>query len=187
MIPEYLQQGDYIGIVASARKICKSEIAPALQFFQQQGFRVKLGTHLFADEHQFAGNDTLRAADFQTFLDDDEVKAIICARGGYGSVRLIDRLDFSRFLKSPKWICGYSDVTVFHSHIHNLQVATLHCTMPINIQPESLDSISNLSMIQALTGKPLQYNVAPSALNRAGDATGTLVGGNLSILYSLME
>lgn len=186
MIPRYLCHGDCIGLVAPARKIEENEILPAVDFFQKNGFRVKLGQHIFASDHQFAGTDEQRAADFQSFLDDPDVNAILCARGGYGSVRLIDQLDFTRFLQNPKWICGFSDVTVFHSHLHHLNVATLHCTMPINMQADSLNHRNAQTMLQALTGNKIEYHIPTTDLNRNGCAEGTLVGGNLSILYSLM-
>lgn len=187
MVPRYLSQGDCIGLVAPARKIDEGELAPAIAFLTQQGFRVKLGKNLFAQCHQFAGSDAQRAEDFQQFLDDDSVHAILCCRGGYGSVRIIDRLDFTHFCKSPKWICGYSDVTVFHSHLNNLRIPSLHCTMPINIQPNHFDNLSNQSFIKALTGQRVEYTLPANARNRNGVAEGEIVGGNLSILYSLMS
>ena len=184
--PPYLIHGDVIGIVAPARKISANELKPAIEFLEMNGFRVALGKNIFEKDNQFAGTDEQRAADFQTFLDDPDIKAIICARGGYGSVRIIDRLDFSGFVRSPKWICGYSDVTVFHSHLHRLGYSTLHCTMPVNIHEEDLYSSNNTSMVRALTGKSLAYNVPSQPLNRVGETHGVMVGGNLSILYSLL-
>ena len=185
-IPSYLHIGDCIGIVAPARSISKDELKPAIDFLLQNGFRVTLGTSIFAKDHQFAGTDTERAADFQSMLDDPEIKAIICARGGYGSVRIIDKLDFTHFEENPKWICGYSDVTVFHSHLNRMGIATLHCTMPVNIKPETFDSLNNRSLIQGLTGGMLAYSVTPSPFNRKGTVRAEVVGGNLSILYSLL-
>ena len=186
IIPPFLNRGDVVGIVAPARKISANELKPAIEFLEMNGFRVALGKNIFDKDNQFAGTDEQRAADFQTFLDDPDIKAILCARGGYGSVRIIDKLDFGGFVQSPKWICGYSDVTVFHSHLHRLGYATLHCTMPINIKEEDFYSPNNTSMVRALTGKSLAYNVPSQPLNRTGEAHGVLVGGNLSILYSLL-
>lgn len=186
ILPPYLCAGDVIGIVAPARKISAKELKPAIEFLEMNGFRVALGKNIFEKDNQFAGTDEQRSADFQTFLDDPDIKAILCARGGYGSVRLIDRLDFSGFVQSPKWVCGYSDVTVFHSHLHHMGFATLHCTMPINIHEEDFYSPNNTSMVRALMGKTLAYNVPAAPHNRVGEAHGVMVGGNLSILYSLL-
>lgn len=183
---QYLHPGDCIGIVAPARKISPSELKPAIDFMEQSGFRVALGQHLFDKDNQFAGTDAQRAADFQSMLDDDEVKAIWCARGGYGSVRIIDSLNFDQFCQHPKWICGYSDVTVFHSHLHQLGVPTLHATMPINVKEGEFDNLNNRSLVQALTGGMLAYTVPASEHNRAGTAMAEVVGGNLSMLYSLL-
>ena len=184
--PPYLHSGDCIGIVAPARKISPKEVKPAIDFLETQGFRVAVGKNLFNKHFQFAGTDEERAADFQAFLDDPDIKAIWCARGGYGSVRIIDRLDFTNFMNHPKWICGYSDITVFHSHLHQLGVSTLHCTMPVKIDREDLENMNNRTMIQALTGGVLAYTMPNFSMNRAGTAAGELVGGNLSILYSLL-
>ncbi|MBO4644930.1 MAG: LD-carboxypeptidase [Bacteroidales bacterium] len=186
IIPPFLHPGDCIGIVAPARRISASEVKPAIDFLEFQGFRVALGKHLFDKDHQFAGTDEQRAADFQAFLDDPDIKAVLCARGGYGSVRIIDRLDFSGFMKNPKWICGYSDVTVFHSHLHRLGFSTLHSTMPVNIQSDQFDHLNNRTLVQGLTGGILAYSVPAHGLNRQGTAVGEVVGGNLSILYSLL-
>ena len=113
-IPPYLKPGDTIGIAAPARKISHEELAPTLALLERRGYKVLLPENLFAECHQFAGTDEQRAADMQYLLDNSDVKAILFARGGYGSVRIIDRLDFATFLQSPKWLCGYSDMTVFH-------------------------------------------------------------------------
>ena len=185
-VPSYLHPGDCVGIVAPARKISKDELKPAIDFLLQSGFRVALGKNIFAKQDQFAGSDEQRTSDFQSMLDDPDVKAILCARGGYGSVRIIDKLDFSCFMENPKWICGYSDVTVFHSHLNRLGVATLHSTMPINIQPDNFESLNNRSLVQGLMGGILAYTVPVMPLNRPGMAMGEVVGGNLSMLYSLL-
>lgn len=184
--PPYLHPGDCIGIVAPARKVSAQELKPAIDFLEKNGFRVALGKNIFAKQDQFAGSDEQRAADFQSMLDDPEIKAVLCARGGYGSVRIIDRLDFSHFRQHPKWICGYSDVTVFHSHLHGLGIPTLHSTMPLNIKEDDFDNLNNRSLVQALTGGILAYTVPANPLNRMGMAMGQVVGGNLSILYSLL-
>lgn len=187
MIPPYLQKGDTIGITAPAHKISGEDVEPAVNFLEKNGFKVKLADHLFASHHQYAGTDIERTEDFQAMIDDPAVKAILCARGGYGSVRIIDRLDFSGFKTRPKWICGYSDVTVFHSHIYrNYGISTLHCTMPVNFKTECSVEENAGSMIEALMGKTLVYHTAPHPFNIKGKTEGKLIGGNLSILYSLL-
>ena len=181
--PPFLKPGDVVGIVAPARKISEAELLPSVKILNSWGLKVKLGKHIYATSNQFAGKDGVRLADFQAMLDDAEVKAIFSARGGYGALRIIDKLDFSAFKKHPKWIVGYSDVTVFHNHIHSQTgVETMHATMPINFEKdaESLALLKN-----ALFGEPLSYAIDANPLNREGESTGTLVGGNLSLLYAL--
>lgn len=186
IIPPYLQKGDGIGLVAPARKISVSELEISIQFLEDYGFRVFYDETLFAEENQFAGNDEIRRGSFQNMLDRNDISAIWCVRGGYGSARIIDQLDFTTFCKHPKWICGYSDVTVFHNHIHqNFGIATLHSTMPINVNQETRNQFSTQNMIRLLMGESMNYTIDSHPLNRNGKATGVLVGGNLSILYSL--
>ena len=128
-----------------------------------------------------------RLSDLQQMLDSPEIKAIICARGGYGTVRIIDRIDFSSFINSPKWICGFSDVTVLHSHIHsNYGIETIHSAMPINFNDIPEDSQSVMTLKNALFGEELLYNIKSHPYNRKGETVGQLIGGNLSILYSLI-
>ncbi len=186
-IPPYLKPGDTIGIAAPARKISRAELAPTLALLERRGYKVVLPDNLFAECHQFAGTDGQRAADMQSLLDNPEVKAIFFARGGYGSVRIIDRLDFTAFLQAPKWLCGYSDMTVFHSHLQaNYQIPTLHATMPVNITDETADSDNVRTLFEALEGRQLTYEVTAHPFNRSGSATAPVVGGNLSMLYSLL-
>lgn len=183
-IPTYLKQGDTIGIVSTARKVTKAELEYALDILQQWGLKVILGKSIEAEENQFAGDDAWRASDFQDMMDNPEIKAIWCARGGYGTVRIIDRLDFTEFVKTPKWVIGYSDVTVLHSYLHNLGVESLHAQMPVQIETKSSESAQSIKKV--LFGE--SYQVAfrnNQKLNRIGTAKGQLVGGNLSILYSL--
>ena len=186
IFPEYLSQNDTVALVAPARKISYEEILPTIEWLTKAGFKVELGENILSEYHQFAGTDTQRCADIQYFLDAPHIKAILCARGGYGSVRLIDRLDFSKFLQHPKWFCGYSDITVFHTHLNRLACASIHSTMCINITAETLNNENSQSLLRALRGETLSYSFAPSELNKTGCATGELVGGNLSILYSLL-
>lgn len=186
--PLYLNPGDCVAIAAPARKISQQELAPAVQLLQSWGLEVVIPEHLFDEENQFAGSDDTRAALMQHLLDAPDIRAIFCARGGYGTVRIIDRLDFSNFAESPKWLVGYSDITVLHSHIHrHLGIETLHATMPINISDKELrhPSPAVATMRRQLFGESLEYACPAHKLNRTGKATGLLVGGNLSMLYSL--
>jgi muramoyltetrapeptide carboxypeptidase len=182
----YLKKGDRIAIVSPARKISMEEMAPAIRMFTAWGLEVVEGEHLYASHAQFAGSDEQRKADMQRMLDDESIRAIVCARGGYGTVRIIDRLDFSRFVQHPKWIVGFSDVTVLHSHIHrHFNIETLHAIMPVNFKDKCESNPSLNSLHKALFGKELTYKFQGSELNRKGTCKGQLVGGNLSILYSL--
>lgn len=185
--PTYLKIGDKIAIVATARKTSKEEVAAAISLFESWGLEVVLGDNLFKEDNQFAGTDTDRLSDFQNALNNTDVKAIIVARGGYGTIRIIDEIDFSTFTKKPKWIIGYSDITILHCHIHPMGIETLHATMPINIdlQEESKkDAIETLR--KALFGETLSYIAETHPLNKKGNCKGEIVGGNLSILYSLL-
>lgn len=181
-----LQQGDTIRILAPARKISREELVCSVRYLQDKGFNVDFGEHLFSQCHQYAGTDFQRAEDFQQALDDENVKAIWCARGGYGSLRIIDLLNFSNFAKNPKWICGYSDVTVFHAHVNNvLNLPTLHATMPLNVQSEAIQFDMLDTMLSALQTGEVSYSVPSNPMNREGKAEGILCGGNLSVLYAL--
>jgi len=183
--PPYLQKGDSVAIVAPARSVSIEEMMPAITLFEEWGLKVVLSENLFAVHNQFAGTEPERTEDFQKMLDDEEIKAIICARGGYGVVRIIDLLNFENFIHHPKWIVGYSDITVLHSHIHTrFGIETLHATMPINIYANP-NYESTESMYAALFGNQLSYQIPTSSYSKAGEGKGELVGGNLSILYSL--
>lgn len=187
IIPEYLKKGDTIAIAAPARKISPEEMEPALQFLQESGYQVYYDERLWAAEHQFAGSDEVRSQYIQDLLDRPDIQAIWCARGGYGSVRIIDRLDFTTFRAHPKWIIGYSDVTVFHTHINqNLGIATLHATMPVNVKGRPFDQPHLQTMIHALSGNALRYEIPTHPLTHRGNFDAPVIGGNLSILYSLL-
>ena len=143
-----------------------------------------LASNIFDEHHQYAGTDEQRIQGFQELLDNDAVKAIICARGGYGCVRIIDKLNFAGFEARPKWITGYSDLTVFHSHIHtNFGVETLHATMAIYVPTNTDDALGKLQ--KGLVGEKISYKVTTHELNRKGKARGIITGGNLSIVYAL--
>ncbi len=185
--PPYLTKDDKIGIIAPARCINFDEVHPCLRVFQKWGLEVVLGTNIFRKCNQFAGKDELRLADLQQMLDDDSIRALICARGGYGTVRIIDQIDFKAFRKNPKWIVGYSDVTVLHSHIHrHLGIETLHAVMPINITSDDTSNDAQDTLKNALFGKIRSYSYPTTPMARTGESEGVLTGGNLSILYSLM-
>ena len=185
--PPSLQPGDKIAIIATARKISQQELQPAFEMFRKWGFDPVYGRNLFRDDHQFAGSDTERLEDLQWALDDENITAIICARGGYGTVRIIDQIDFSKFQLNPKWIIGYSDVTVLHSHIHKqIDIETIHAIMPINFPKDGSENEALSSLKKVLNNENIHYTLNTHPLNRKGNAEGILVGGNLSILYSLI-
>jgi len=181
-----LRKGDTVGIISTARKISEKELQPAIEKLESWGLNVHLGKNIFSQYHQFAGTDKQRAEDFQDMLDDNNINAIICARGGYGSVKIIDKIDFTAFQKSPKWVIGYSDVTVLHSHIHGLGIETLHATMPINFPEDSTSNSALDSLHSALFQGNIKYFIPPHKFNIIGTAEAPIVGGNLSILYSLL-
>lgn len=184
MIP-YLKSGDHVALAAPARSVTPQEMAPAIAELSSWGLEVVVPEGLYAVEDQFAGSDEHRAALMQQLLDDPSIRAIFCCRGGYGTVRIIDRLDFSRFCTAPKWIVGYSDITVLHSHIHrHCQLPTLHATMPINFGTEPSEATCSLRNV--LFGGELQQDWMCTSHDRWGEADGPVVGGNLSILYSLL-
>ncbi len=182
--PPYLTYGDKVAIVATARKISKDELEDGIQLLKKWGLVPVLGKTIGLEDHQYAGNDYERAQDFQNMLNDQDIKAIWCARGGYGTVRIIDQLDFYKFVKYPKWIVGYSDVTVLHSHVHKIGFKTIHGTMPVSLEDNT--AFAKASLKQALFGEKPDFKYRSiNSLNRTGTAEGVLVGGNLSILNSL--
>jgi len=182
ILPSYLKKGDVVAIIATARKISEEEIQPAVSFLNDSGFKVLLGSNLFEQCNQFAGTDKQRIDDLQWALNHPEIKAIFFARGGYGSVRVIDAIEFTEFKKHPKWIVGYSDITVLHNAIHQIGVATLHATMPINFFKHA---DATQSMINALMGNHVVIKTNHQLLNKCGESSGILVGGNLSLIYAL--
>lgn len=177
-----LQKGDSIGLLSTARKISKEELNYTLNLFKEWGLKVKLSPHLFAEDHQFAGTDEQRLADLQSFIDNPNIKAIICVRGGYGTVRIIDELNFLSLNNHPKWICGYSDVTVLLNKLGNLGFESVHSSMPINFENNSAESLESLRKI--LFGMDLSYDIEAHPFNRSGKCEGRVTGGNLSMLYS---
>lgn len=182
--PPFLKPGDMVGIVSTARKISRDELQPALELLSKWGLNFSLGNTIGAEQDQFAGNDTLRVSDLQSMLDNREVKAIWCARGGYGTVRLIDQLDFKHFSANPKWIIGYSDITLLHSHLNSRGIETLHAQMPLEIEKKSNETAESIRKTLFGEKNGIRYD-NHSKLTRTGNAKGELVGGNLSVLYSI--
>ncbi|HTD40915.1 MAG TPA: LD-carboxypeptidase [Mucilaginibacter sp.] len=180
----YLKKGDKIAITCPAKKLPKP-MDDAVALLKSWGLEVVIGNTVNASYHQFAGDDELRALDMQRFIDDDSIKAIIAARGGYGTIRIIDKIDFSRFASNPKWLVGFSDITVLHAHLYaNYRAQTIHGQMPVNIPDASKYSLDTLR--KALFGGELSYHFSSNSLNRIGEATGILTGGNLSLLVAVM-
>ena len=184
IFPEKLKIGDKIGIISTARKITLDELAPAIKTIESWELKVELGSNLFEADNQFSGTIEQRSTDLQTMIDDDSIKAILCARGGYGTVQIIDNIDFSKLKNKPKWIVGYSDVTVLHSHLNKLGIASLHATMPINFKTNAKESLASLK--NGLFGNENNILCGPHPFNKFGKVEAEVVGGNLSILYSLL-
>jgi muramoyltetrapeptide carboxypeptidase len=187
--PPSLKPGNKVGIIAPARKVSFKELEPAIKVFNSWGLETILSPHLLGSCNQYSGTDEERTADLQAMLDHPEIRAIFCARGGYGTLRIIDQLDFSKFCKKPKWIVGFSDITVLHAHIQqNFSIETLHAMMPLNIisgKKMQKRMLALESLRCALFGQKLKYNTEPHPLNLKGSAEGILIGGNLSLLYAI--
>lgn len=181
--PPFLHAGDKVAIVAPARKISPGEVEFAIHLFTEWGLKVVFGQHVFGNHFQFSGTDDERLSDLQTMLNDPSVKAIFGARGGYGTTRIIDKADFSAFRQNPKWIIGFSDITILHTYINQqLGIETLHAPMPYTFPSASGESLQLLK--EVLFGETPAYHPLPHPLNRDGSARGILAGGNLSMLYA---
>lgn len=179
----YLKKGDKVAITCPAKKL-PIPMTDAVNLLTSWGLEVVLGDTVNASYHQFAGDDAYRAADLQRFIDDDSIKAIICARGGYGCIRMVDLVDFSRMQTNPKWLVGFSDITLLHAHvIANYNLPCIHGQMPLNIPDASKYSLETLRM--TLFGEDLSYQIHPNPLNRTGESSGMLIGGNLSLLLAI--
>ena len=182
-IPPYLKKGDKVAITCPAKKL-PIPMTDAVNLLSGWGLEVVLGDTVSASYHQFAGDDDFRAADLQRFINNDSIKAIFCARGGYGTIRMIDKVDFAHLLHNPKWFIGFSDITLLHSHIiKNYGLACIHGQMPLNIPDASKHSLETLRT--ALFGEDLSYCIEPNGLNRTGEANGVLIGGNLSLMVAV--
>ena len=184
IIPEKINIGDKIGIIATARKISLEQLNPAIEILESWGLKLVFGRFLFEEDNQFSATVEQRRIDFQNMINDDAIKTILCARGGYGTVQLIDEIDFSKLYKTPKWIIGYSDITVLHSHLNKLGLATLHATMPINFSKNTPKSLESLQRV--LFGMKNIIKSPSHRFNRLGKVEAEIIGGNLSVLYSLL-
>lgn len=186
-LPKPLSANDEIRIVAPASVVDNEYIENTVKALTDLGYKVSLGKNLFNGFNQFSGTDEERLDDFQEALDDKNISAIFCARGGYGSVRIINKLNFTGFQKTPKWIVGFSDITVFHSFLNcKLNIATIHSPMPVNFKsPHFNDNLSQLNGI--LRGNMGKIHIKSDPLNSPGNVSGRLVGGNLSILLNLQS
>jgi muramoyltetrapeptide carboxypeptidase len=188
---QYLKSGDIIGITSPAGYISVEEIQPAITVMQSWGYKIKVGDAIGKKDYSFGGTDEERLTDFQKMLDDRSIKAIMCARGGYGSVRIVDRINWSRFKQHPKWVIGFSDITVLLNDIHNnCHIATIHSKMTNSFpddwskaEPIQVDTIN--SIYNALSGKKMSYSAQPTDQNKLGTAQGILVGGNLKTIETL--
>jgi muramoyltetrapeptide carboxypeptidase len=178
--PPYLKKGDKIALVCPAKKLPKP-IDHAIELLKSWGLEVIIGDSVYASHHQFAGNDNLRTKDIQRFLDDPSIKAIISGRGGYGTIRIIDDLDFTTFNKSPKWFVGFSDITVILSHlIAQCNTQCLHAQMPYTFDEST--EVALISLRNALFGEKQTYEYQSTFKNKIGEASGILIGGNLTLL-----
>ncbi|MBE7177686.1 MAG: LD-carboxypeptidase [Mucilaginibacter polytrichastri] len=183
IIPPFLKAGDKVAITCPAKKL-PHPIDDAIRLLQSWGLEVILGDTVTSEWHQFAGTDEERAADLQIFLNDPDIKAIFAARGGYGTIRIIDHLDFSHFCEHPKWLIGFSDITVLHSHIQQVcGVATIHGHMPLSVPDGTKPSLQSLR--HAIFGGEIGYDLQVHELNRFGNGKGLLTGGNLALICAL--
>jgi muramoyltetrapeptide carboxypeptidase len=187
-VPAYLKKGDLVGITCPSGFISLEECQPAIDKLKEWGFDVRIGKSVGAKDFTFAGTDEERRKDLQEMLDDTQIKAILFGRGGYGAVRIIDKIDFKKFEQKPKWIIGFSDATIFHLHVnHNYGIATIHSKMcnsfpsdfSLATQPQ-IDSIESIR--KCLVGEKMEYKVPYQVNNRIGKAIGVLIGGNLSLI-----
>lgn len=181
VVPPYLVKGDTVLIIATARARSQEAIEPAIAILKTWGLNVELGPNLFKVHHQFAGTDSERQNDLKWAINHKTAKAILIAGGGYGTMRIIDKINFKPLLKQPKWFIGYSDVTIIHSRFSNLKIASIHGTMAFQFTKEIE---ATLSIKNLLFGKKIKYEIPSSGLNRNGIAEGEIVGGNLSLLYA---
>jgi muramoyltetrapeptide carboxypeptidase len=184
--PEFLNPGDTIGIVSPGKSITPDRVMPVIQLIEAAGFKVVTGNSVFSADHQFAGSDKERAADLEEMIRRKDVKAILASRGGYGSARLIRQVDFSPLTTHPKWIAGFSDITVIHAYLaRKTGICSIHSAMPYSLTEPGADPSGLEKLMEVLSGSSPVYNLPAHPLNREGRAKGILTGGNLSMLYSI--
>ena len=183
--PPFLSPGDKVSIISPAGRIEQKVVERAAELLRQQGFIVEIGQHAFDGNNIFAGSDLSRSADMQKAINDKSVKAIFFSRGGYGCLRTHNLLNWSSFFKKPKWLIGFSDITVFHAYLSRHNIASVHGVMTSMFEKDELITSSFLQLIELLKGKVPEYSVATHELNRKGNVSGILTGGNLSIIQSL--
>ena len=182
--PPYLKKGDKIAITCPAKSL-KAPMKDAISLLESWGLEVVLGDTITASHFQFAGTDELRASDMQKFIDDTSIKAIIAARGGYGCIRIVDDIDWTSLVRNPKWIIGFSDITVFHLQLQSMALQSLHAQMPSTISESSKEGLASLR--RALFGEEITYTFPSSTENRLGICEGELVGGNLTLLVACIN
>ena len=180
----FLKPGSKVAIAAPARWVKPEEVAFGIRWLETCGFVPVVDERLYAQHHIFAGDDRNRAEVIQQYLDDNAIEAIWLARGGYGSIRILDRLDFTRFLSCPKWMVGFSDATVFHGKLSRLGMPSLHAPMPYGFESKTVEA--RQSLFDALTGRPLHHEFPSHPFNHEGEAEAEIVGGNLSVLCGMM-
>lgn len=183
--PPYLQKGDKIAIVAPAGRVERDYVESAVKRFEDWGYEVVVGDNVFNSYNIFAARDDQRIRDMQLALDSVDISAIVCARGGYGSIRIFDELDYSKFQGNPKWLIGFSDITVLHAKLNVLGIESLHAPMPVNFPVDGSDTDDILWTKKIIEGEIPKYEFEGNNLNREGEVSGEIVGGNLSIIYSL--
>jgi muramoyltetrapeptide carboxypeptidase len=184
IIPPNLSKGDLIYITAPAKATDAASVSFTKSFLESHGFRVLLSEHCLGVHRYFSGTDEERTSDMQFGIDHPEVKAILCARGGYGCVRIVDQINWANMLREPRWVIGFSDITVFHHRLMKLGVQSIHGSMPLNFEKNSPEALE--TMIGILRGENPQISCAGNEFNHLGEANGTLIGGNLSIVFSLL-
>ncbi|MEO5787549.1 LD-carboxypeptidase [Gelidibacter sp.] len=187
--PPYLKVGDTVAIVAPSGvlKNKNADIQRAQDLLKSWGLHSVLGKNLFSESNHFAGTDEQRRSDLQKAMDDPTISAIWAGRGGYGTVRVLDKLDYTKFRKKPKWVIGYSDITALHNQLHNEGFKSIHAIMAAGITVDLKGIEESVATFKdAIFGKPLAYTLEGSEYNRVGNASGELVGGNLTLLHTML-
>ncbi len=183
--PPYLQKGDKIAIVAPAGKVEREKVDLAVRIFEKWGYEVEVGDNVFNDYHTFSARDDQRVDDLQKAMNSENIRAIMCARGGYGCIRIVGKLDYSKFQGNPKWLIGFSDITVLHAKLNALGVESIHGIMPVKFPCDGSESDDLRILKKLIEGEIPEYKLESHSLNRIGKCGGEIVGGNLSVLYGM--